>query len=420
MKLLKKIFSISLCIIICFSFTTTVSAETKTPKITVSNVTAEAGETVSIVVDISDNPGIMAMAFCITYDSEVLTFKNYSKGYLTSYTVKDHSDKGHIAFVNVENKDIATNGTIISLLFEVKKDAKPGKHVIALANSNRDKHGTKLHNSFSTSKQEFIVPIVASGSVTVPETCENSGHKWGEWNIITEANCTETGLQNHVCMRCNLEEEAIIPVTHDFEAEWTIDKVATPEEDGIMSRHCTKCDEVTDQFTFKYEEITEDDEESEDTSCDDSGDDSSIDTPSNDTSNDNVSDNSSDTSSDNTSSDNTSSNPIKPQKPNVDNTLGEKVPLEEVEKFEDYQQNVKPGPEPDDTSSEDVTSNNSSNQDNSSVTIGTTDNNKPDNKDDETSFFDSTAGVVTVVLCSILLVGTLVLSIIVIIKKKKQ
>lgn len=424
---IRKFLTVFLCAMLCFSTLFSAFAATSDTKITVSNHTAMPGDAVTINIAISNNPGIMAMAFCITYDSDALVYKNYSKGYLTSYTVKDHSDKGHVAFVNVENNDVATNGTIISLLFEVKKNAKPGKHAITLANSNRDKHGLKLHNSFSNSKQEFILPVVAAGGVTVQETCENAGHQYGEWQVVHEADCTSAGLKSRTCVRCQNVDEDEIPITHDFEADWTVDKAATPEEDGEMSRHCTKCDEVTDKITFKYEEIGGDDTSSDNNSSSDVSDSNS--------SNDNTLD---ENSSENTSADNnTTSTPSSNnqssqntnKKPVINNTVGEKVPLSEAEKFNDYQQNIKPNLTPD--SDINSSGNDASNVENSSqtasnssdVTTGVIENDNDTSSSatpQEPSFFSTPTGIIMAVIFSLLSVGIVVLGVMLIIRNKKQ
>ncbi|MBQ8740202.1 MAG: hypothetical protein IJY79_01470 [Clostridia bacterium] len=338
----KKLIALLLCAFLCAFLCPFALAAEATPTITISTESAMPGDSVTISIDISDNPGIMAMAFCITYDNTALEYTAYSKGYLSSNTIKNHSDKGHISFVNVESSDKATNGTMLSVIFKVKDDAAPGKYTISLANSNRDKYGYKLHNSFSNSKQQFIVPTVKAGSITVLETCENAGHKYGEWNIISEAGCTTTGLKQRTCQRCKAIDEVVTPITHDFEKDWTVDKAATPEEDGIMSRHCTKCDEVTDKITFSYEEIGGDN--TDDTSSEESsGDASDNNNNSSDISSENSSDNnisSDESNSGNSSSEidvnNSQTNSTPTQTPIINNTEGPKNPLSEVEKLEDY------------------------------------------------------------------------------------
>lgn len=410
MKITKKIIAMLLCTVVCFSMSIISYATNDTAKITVSTADAMPGDTVTINISIDQNPGIMAMAFCITYDNTSLVYKNYSKGYLSSYTIKDHSDKGHVSFVNVENKDNASNGTIISLTFDVKENAKPGKSVITLANSNRDKHGAKLHNSFSNSKQEFIVPVVTSGGVTIAETCENAGHKYSEWEIIRENTCTDDGLKSHICSRCNNFEEVVIPAAHSFEAEWTIDKAATPEEDGIMSRHCTACDAKTDEFTFKYEEIGGDDTPDDSSSTDSSSTENSSqesETPSSDT--------------ENTSS-NISSDESNVDKPNIDNVVGEKVPQQEAEKFEEYVP-----PKQEENSSEETTNDvissettsTESNTPSSDTTVGTTQNNSS-KTDEEPSFFATPIGIAVMVVLILISVAVIALGIIIIMRKQKS
>lgn len=329
----KKIIAIFFCLALCvFCCPAAFAAEDNSPIISLSQKTASPEDSVTIDINISDNPGIMAMAFCITYDTDALEYTGYTKGYLSDYTLKNHTDKGHISFVNVENRDISTNGTILSVNFNVKSDAPAGKHTITLANSNRNKHGYSLHNSFSDSKQNFIVPTVISGSVTVSETCANSPHIYGDWTTITPADCTNTGLKSHTCSRCGYQEEVEIPITHDFEDEWTVDRVATKEQDGIMSRHCKKCDAVTDTVTFKYEEV-EDSENNGDNNTSSNTDNSSI--SNNNTANNNNSQ-SSNIATDSSNTDSSNKTTV------INNTLGAKNPLSAVENLKDYQENIKP------------------------------------------------------------------------------
>lgn len=419
MKSLKNIFICVLCVCLVVGCCFSVGAATNTV-ITISTKTASPGEEVKIDISISNNPGIMAMAFCITYDSNALTYESCEKGYLSSYTLKDHSDEGHISFVNVEGSDKTTNGKIISLTFKVKPDAKPGKYAIKLANSDRKTYGYNLHNCFSNSNLDYIVPVVSSGSITIPETCENSGHKFDAGTVITPADCTHTGSKTHNCVRCGFSETVEIPITHDFEDEWTIDKAATLEEDGVMSRHCKKCDEVTDEIAFSYEEI----------GGDDIGDNSSEETPdtpeSSNTASDNsgvsdseITDNSSVTdNSDTAQSDKTTNT----QKPSVNNVVGEKVPQQEAEKLENFPKPEQQKPEqnnsqvPDNTSSE-----NPSNQQNSSVPNANDSDTLVNNTNDsEPSFYATTTGIIMIVVCSLLSIAIITLGIILIIKNKKS
>ena len=420
MKFVKKIFSLLLCFIICVCISTSVFAATDTATINISNIDALPGDTVNVNIEITNNPGIMAMAFCITYDNTVLEYKNYSKGYLSSYTVKNHSDKGHVSFVNVENDDVATNGTILSLTFMVKNDAKAGKSIISLANSNRDKHGTRLHNSFSNSNQQFIIPAVMSGSVNIAENCKTSGHSYGEWSVVYPADCTTAGLKTRLCSRCNTQNEEKIPAAHDFEADWTVDKAATPQEDGEMSRHCTKCDQTTDKITFKYEEIGGDNNTSSNASSSSLPTDSSSNKPDENPSNESLlqPDSSSPINSSGNVPSNTSSNDTYCEAPTINNIVGEKIPLEKAEKFENFQHTIPP--ENSNKTEGGLSDNKSSeqSQNNSYLTTGPTTSNDSTDDNHVDSYFATTGGIVTIVLCLLLSIGILALGILIIIRNK--
>ncbi len=165
---MKKFLTIILCMIfiftiVCFS----ANASQIQPTITVKDAVGTSGKNIDVQISIADNPGILAMAFCIGYDNTVLEYTGYTKGYLTNYNVMDHNDKGIVSFVSVEEKDISLNGTIITLKFKIKDTAALGEYPITILNNNPDKYGAELHNSFADSNEQFIVPIVKNGVVTV-------------------------------------------------------------------------------------------------------------------------------------------------------------------------------------------------------------------------------------------------------------
>lgn len=439
MKITKRIISALLCLVLIFAFGFTVTAE-NTTSITLSNVRAMPGETATIDIKIANNPGIMAMSFCITYDSDAFEYAGYSRGYLSRYTIKDHPDKGHIAFVNDEAGNKSNDGVMLSVKFTVKESAKPGRHTITIANQNREKHGNKLHNSFSNSDLKYIIPTVTAGSITVGETCENAGHKYGEWQIITPADCKNTGEKKRTCVRCNeYSETAEIPITHDFENEWTVDKAATPTEDGIMSRHCKKCNAVTDEFTFSYEDVEDSQNPGGDTSNDDSTS-SSEDTSSDVSTEDTTSENESSTNqgsqstatSKPTSSSNSNSNSTLTNKTPIKNTVGAKNPQSAIENIKDFKENIKPNLEINNTSldnsssaqntdSEDeITSN-----DSTSSTIGTNDNSNIENESINNNATNrmvnfSTSQLIMVIIGAILSAAIIALAVILLVRRKKE
>ena len=60
-----------------------------------------------------------------------------------------------------------------------------------------------------------------------------------------------SGQSHRYCSECGEEEiRDINPLGHDYEEEFTIDYEATCTEDGIKSRHCTRCDSRIDITRF--------------------------------------------------------------------------------------------------------------------------------------------------------------------------
>ncbi len=69
-------------------------------------------------------------------------------------------------------------------------------------------------------------------------------------DVAVEATCTTSGLtEGKHCSVCNeilIEQGTVAALGHNFAEEWTVDVEATTTSEGQKSRHCTRCDEITD------------------------------------------------------------------------------------------------------------------------------------------------------------------------------
>lgn len=79
-------------------------------------------------------------------------------------------------------------------------------------------------------------------------------HCKGDAVEVKDATCTENGYKEvGTCEVCGAhysykDDENVIPALgHDYEAEFTVDKVATCTEPGVKSKHCTRCDAKTEE-----------------------------------------------------------------------------------------------------------------------------------------------------------------------------
>lgn len=66
--------------------------------------------------------------------------------------------------------------------------------------------------------------------------------------VITTVNstCTLDGIKTYTCDWCEDSYSEIIPASHTWSTEWTIDVDPTETTDGSKSHHCLHCDEKTD------------------------------------------------------------------------------------------------------------------------------------------------------------------------------
>ena len=67
------------------------------------------------------------------------------------------------------------------------------------------------------------------------------GHEYGEWIIVKEASCTQTGIRQKECSRCgDVVIENTEAIGHNY-GEWVTVKEATCARTGIMERRCSNC-----------------------------------------------------------------------------------------------------------------------------------------------------------------------------------
>ena len=88
----------------------------------------------------------------------------------------------------------------------------------------------------------------ASEALSTAENALNAlDHSWDTGVITVDATCTEEGVKVYTCENCGDTVKEYLPALgHDYAEEWTVDKEPTFAEEGSESRHCTRCDEVTD------------------------------------------------------------------------------------------------------------------------------------------------------------------------------
>ena len=97
---------------------------------------------------------------------------------------------------------------------------------------------------YDGSAEEWQEMSVAEGN---PDIASGKIHAWGVGEAVKEPACEMEGERRLPCIACDeTKTEPIAALGHDFAAEYTVDKEATCGEEGSKSRHCIRCEAMTD------------------------------------------------------------------------------------------------------------------------------------------------------------------------------
>ena len=85
------------------------------------------------------------------------------------------------------------------------------------------------------------VLTLKSGKLTIVD------HTWDSGVVSQQPVCTVDGRKVYTCTVCKKTKEEVMPkLGHDFSGDFTVDKAASCTEEGSKSKHCSRCDEVTE------------------------------------------------------------------------------------------------------------------------------------------------------------------------------
>ena len=129
---------LAICMSICFLMLPGMKAEAAdSAAIVINAAAAERGGTVQVNINLSNNPGIWGMKFKVGYDHDALTLLSANAGTVFSegeITPPQTLTQEKYLFMadRTELSNTEANGTLISLVFEVKKDAEIKDYPISL------------------------------------------------------------------------------------------------------------------------------------------------------------------------------------------------------------------------------------------------------------------------------------------------
>ena len=140
---MKKIISILLVItLLLMSMPLVLSASAEAATFAVGQVTAKAGEEVTVPVTISGNPGIIAFKVTIAYDATVLEVVSMTKNTANSFSTVAFSPLTRNPLVITWDESLSpndtTNGDVAYITFRVKDTAAAGTSPLTIAYDQAD------------------------------------------------------------------------------------------------------------------------------------------------------------------------------------------------------------------------------------------------------------------------------------------
>ena len=162
------------------------SASADAPAFSVSDASGKAGDEVSVKVEISGNPGIIAFHLLADYDSGALTLVDAKSGIFpgTSFGSKEKLPFSFL-WSDAVSGDYTDNGTLAELTFKIKDDAPAGEYTVSLQYDPEDVFNFDMQNvSFETSAGKITVTggqggasSSASGNASSAADDSTSGQK---------------------------------------------------------------------------------------------------------------------------------------------------------------------------------------------------------------------------------------------------
>lgn len=150
--------SVLLALTMIFSLLPTYALASESMQVTIGGGTVKAGETVTVDISVTNNPGFANMSFYIEYDKNRLRLEEITGGTLFG----DVTANVNNGFINAaKTNDVSGNGTIATLTFRALSSATSGETTISL------KEDPNADGTFVNVNEESLVYNTVPGTITV-------------------------------------------------------------------------------------------------------------------------------------------------------------------------------------------------------------------------------------------------------------
>ena len=270
---------LSLCLIATTVLVSTGNAfasDANVGELAVTSAQGYEGDTVKVTVSYNNNQGTAGFEFRMYYDPDVLELVKTTLSedvFIEDVVIlgdKNANEKmtNFVSYAVAMAKDNKKSGELYTVEFKIKDGAAIGNTELKItdlvpSNFNGDLITVNSKNSYvkvlckHADTEEVVKEAVTCtkdgvtevkckkcGELIDTKTVKSTGHKFGEYEVVTEATCSKDGLKRRTCSVCNEVEEVKIPATGKHTAVTEITKKATCTTAGEKVTKCGVCDKV--------------------------------------------------------------------------------------------------------------------------------------------------------------------------------
>ncbi len=266
MKIRTMLLALVTAVLLCstFAFVAVANADLE---LSASSVSCMPGETVTVTVNIDQNPGIYYLSIYLNYDTEALELISVQN----ETTILLTAGYAYIWTAGGTNNYTGT-GALATLTFAVKEDAPDGAYEIGIWAEycecyNIDEDSVTIafdkgvievcsHSKTTTVSDrlptcteagENIIYCADCGIELSRESVAPLGHKPDDWTVKTEPTCTKEGTKIKVCSVCgDTVDTGSIPANGHTAGDWTVQVEATCTAGGVNVKRCTVCNTIVE------------------------------------------------------------------------------------------------------------------------------------------------------------------------------
>lgn len=233
-------------------------------KLSVMSANGKQGETVTVDVNIENNPGLITMKFTVSWGEGLELIAVSDSGLLNGWTQPSPTISSPYTLRwadSLATKNNTSNGKIAKLTFKINNNAGAGQKSVNITFSeSRDANGGK--NSFSGATARIAVTcashtfgnytnVNASTHKRVCSTCgfeETKNHTWNGGTVTKQATCKESGTKHFTCTACGAAKDETIAKTNSHSwGGYKVTKNPTCTTPGTQTRTCSVCGKTETQ-----------------------------------------------------------------------------------------------------------------------------------------------------------------------------